>query len=204
GGDAAVQLLQSGAVDYVNKNDLKRLVPAVKRALSDADARRAREAAERALQESEQQLRELNETLEQRVQGRTSEVMAQTRLLQTAINTLRDAFYLLDENGKLVRWNNTLRQSSGLSEERLAGMPLSQLVVESDREKLNAWLEELRQQNSATCELHFRSAKETPFEFSGALLQDENGNVEGICGIAHNVAARRQTEAQLKEAIRTV
>src|SRR5690606_14710895 len=44
GGDAAVQLLQSGAVDYVNKNDLKRLVPAVKRALSDADARRAREA----------------------------------------------------------------------------------------------------------------------------------------------------------------
>lgn len=204
GEDAAVRLLQSGAVDYLNKNNLDRLGPAVQRALQAAEARRAREEAEAALLESERRLRELNETLEQRVQERTEEALKQSRLLETAVNTLRDAFYLLDEHGRLVRWNSTLRSVSGLGDERLAGMPLSQLVRREDQEALEAWLQQLNEEGRATTELHFSHSRDVPFEFTGVLLGDSAGNSEGICGIAHNVAARKQTEAQLKEAIRTV
>lgn len=204
GEDAAVRLLQSGAIDYLNKSNLDRLGPAVNRALQITEARRAREQAEEALLESERRLRELNENLEQRVQERTEEALRQSQLLETAVNTLRDAFYLLDGHGRLIRWNSTLRSVSGLSEDRLDGMPLSQLIRREDNEALEGWLTEIREQGRATCELHFSNSKDVPFEFTGVLLGDDAGHDGGFCGIAHNVAARKQTEAQLKEAIKTV
>ncbi len=204
GEDAAVRLLQAGAVDYLNKNSLDRLGPAVNRALQIADARRARQEAEEALLESERRLRELNENLEQRVQERSAEVVMQSKLLETAVNSMRDAFYLFDDGGRLVRWNSTMRSVSGLSDERLEGMPLSQLIIREDVETLEQWLSTIQAEGRATCELHFASSRDVPFEFTGTLLDNGTGHQRGICGIAHNVAARKQTEAQLKEAIRTV
>jgi diguanylate cyclase (GGDEF)-like protein len=47
GEERAIEALKSGATDYVLKSNLKRLVPAVKRALADAELRRASRFAER-------------------------------------------------------------------------------------------------------------------------------------------------------------
>ena len=47
GEERAIEALKSGATDYVLKSNLKRLVPAVKRALADAELRRASQFAER-------------------------------------------------------------------------------------------------------------------------------------------------------------
>jgi sigma-B regulation protein RsbU (phosphoserine phosphatase) len=67
GEDTAVELLKNGATDFVLKDRLTRLVPAVRRAL--------REVAERlALRIAEEKLRALNEALEQRVTDRTREL----------------------------------------------------------------------------------------------------------------------------------
>ena len=46
GEERAIQALRNGAIDYVLKSNLERLVPAVARALEDAIARRARRTAE--------------------------------------------------------------------------------------------------------------------------------------------------------------
>ena len=61
GEDAAIESLRAGATDYVLKANLSRLVPAVRRALSDASERRQRCAAQEALQASEERLRLLME-----------------------------------------------------------------------------------------------------------------------------------------------
>jgi diguanylate cyclase (GGDEF)-like protein len=47
GEERAIEALKSGAIDYVIKGNPKRLVPAVKRALADAELRRKNELAER-------------------------------------------------------------------------------------------------------------------------------------------------------------
>jgi two-component system NtrC family sensor kinase len=61
GETTAVEMTRAGANDYLLKSDLRRLAPAVLRALDDAEARRARERAEHALASSvaahERQLR---------------------------------------------------------------------------------------------------------------------------------------------------
>jgi len=63
GEDVAIDSLKRGATDYVLKDRLSRLAPAVKRALREAAERRERHQAEEALRESEQQYRLLVKSL---------------------------------------------------------------------------------------------------------------------------------------------
>jgi FixJ family two-component response regulator len=49
----AVECLKSGATDYLLKDQLERLVPAIERALRESVVDRERVAAERALRDSE-------------------------------------------------------------------------------------------------------------------------------------------------------
>jgi len=206
GEEAAVELLQGGAVDYVNKDKLYRLGQAVRRALREAESARARREAEEALRKSEQALRELNETLEQRVAERTRELATQTNLLETALNTLRDIFFVVDSDRRLIRWNRELRSITGLDEDEVERRRLTTLVHQDDRQKMVDWFEQVWEEGSATFEgqLLVESGDCVAYEFTGARLKDGDGIDMGICGIARNVSARKQTEQHLKLAIREV
>lgn len=206
GEEAAVQLLQSGAIDYVNKDKLYRLSQAVRRALREADSSRARRDAEAALRRSEQALRELNETLEQRVEERTKELVAQTNLLEAALNTLKDLFFVADTDRRLVRWNRELCSMTGLDEDEVENRRLTVLVHQDDREAMEQWYMHVLEDGAATVEagLLVDSGKFVPYEFTGARLRDGEGRPMGVCGIARNISARRQTEQHLKQAIREV
>jgi two-component system, NarL family, sensor histidine kinase UhpB len=63
GEEAAVEALHAGASDYVLKDNLHRLVPAVDRALAAAESLRARRLAELALKESESLFRAITSNL---------------------------------------------------------------------------------------------------------------------------------------------
>lgn len=58
GEETAVAAMRGGAQDYVLKDNLARLVPAVERELGDSEGRRQRRRAEKALAASEEQLRQ--------------------------------------------------------------------------------------------------------------------------------------------------
>lgn len=61
--EVAVEMMHSGAHDYLTKNNLSRLVPAIKREIDEAGQRRKRRDAEEALRESERKHRLLVESL---------------------------------------------------------------------------------------------------------------------------------------------
>ena len=61
--EVAVEMMKAGAHDYLTKNNLSRLVPAIEREIAEADQRRKRRAAEEALRESERKHRLLVESL---------------------------------------------------------------------------------------------------------------------------------------------
>ncbi len=101
----AIKALANGAVDYVLKEDLGRLVPAIERAL--ADARKSRQAAE-----AEQRLRRLAEKLQQtqkelseikRVQDERRAGEERYRCVFNAMNEPAASFDLIyDGNGAAV------------------------------------------------------------------------------------------------------
>jgi len=63
GEDTAIEALKNGATDYVLKHRLMRLIPAVARALREAQERTERARAEEAMRQSEHKYRELFESL---------------------------------------------------------------------------------------------------------------------------------------------
>jgi PAS domain S-box-containing protein len=63
GEETAVEALKSGAYDYVLKNNIQRLVPAVERAITEAKRRRELQRTEIALRQSEYKYRKLFEAL---------------------------------------------------------------------------------------------------------------------------------------------
>jgi PAS domain S-box-containing protein len=68
--DRAIDILTGGAKDYVMKNRLHRLAPAVRRVLTEVDEQQARRKAE-------QELREAHKNLEIEVEKRTAELRAE-------------------------------------------------------------------------------------------------------------------------------
>ena len=76
--ETAVGAMRAGAHDYVMKDKLTRLGPAVERELREAEVRRQRRRAE-------EDLRRAHEELEMRVQQRTAELKAVNAKLVTAI-----------------------------------------------------------------------------------------------------------------------
>lgn len=65
GEDHAIDMLRQGATDYVLKQRIDRLVPAVQRAISEAKERSDRVRAEAALRESEAKFRQLADSMPQ-------------------------------------------------------------------------------------------------------------------------------------------
>src|SRR3712207_350315 len=63
GEDAAVGIMKAGADDYVTKENMSRLCPAIERELREAQVRREREKAEEALERSELRFRTLVEQI---------------------------------------------------------------------------------------------------------------------------------------------
>src|SRR4051794_10595374 len=76
--ETAVAAMRAGAHDYVMKDRLARLVPAVERELREAEVRRAR-------RESEAELRRAHDELEARVERRTTALKAANDKLQKAL-----------------------------------------------------------------------------------------------------------------------
>ncbi len=64
GEDSAVSAMKAGAHDYVMKDNLIRLGPAIGRELQEADVRRARRQAQQALRDSEERFRQLAENID--------------------------------------------------------------------------------------------------------------------------------------------
>lgn len=85
--ETAVDMMKAGAHDYLTKNNLSRLVPAIEREMNEADNRHQRRVAEEALRESERRHRMLIESLNDTVivfssEGTVSEFYSQTPIVR--------------------------------------------------------------------------------------------------------------------------
>jgi signal transduction histidine kinase/DNA-binding response OmpR family regulator len=81
--DRAIEILTQGAKDYVLKNRLQqKLVPAVRRALAEAEGQKARKKAEA-------ELREAHRSLEERVRIRTADLEAARKRMEEALLNLQ-------------------------------------------------------------------------------------------------------------------
>lgn len=116
GEETAIELLKQGATDYVLKNRLSRLGPAVSRALQEARERKERKMAVEALELKSRSLAEANTALKVLLQHREED---KTALEEQVLTNVRKLVLPYFENLKRLHLNERQAAQLKIAEENL-------------------------------------------------------------------------------------
>lgn len=125
------------------------------------------------------------------VQNITERIEAQQKILEekkfteSVINAMPGIFYLADQAGNLIKWNNKLEELSGLSENEIQGVKLFDLIAPHDREKMTQAFKQAFNSGEVIVEAEFASRikNHIPFYFNGIKILKDDKPVLLVIGI---------------------
>ncbi len=186
GEEAAIETLKNGARDYVVKDRLTRLVPAVNRALSEAGDRAERQTAEEALRIAYIEIQEKAESY------------------QNLFNSIRDVIVVSDHSRTILHVNQpALRETFGYELEEVAGKSASILYADEPGFLLigRDVYERRKPVKGRVLELDFRRKNGELFigELYALKHVDREGIPTGNIAIIRDISERRRAEEALHE-----
>lgn len=116
---------------------------------------------------------------------------------ESILNSLPDTFHSFDLEGKPIKWNRAAREITGYSDEEIASMSAADFILEEDRQGLESTMAGALGEGrgpSYEATVVTRDGRRIPFEFSGSLLTDQDGNVVGFGAMGRDVTERKRAE----------
>jgi PAS domain S-box-containing protein len=125
-------------------------------------------------------------------------VLQEKRFSDAVIDSLPGTFYICDEAGMLIRWNNNEKEVTGYTIDELGKMNVLDLFRE-DRELIKDKMREVFDTGRASAEarLTTKSGVPIPFLFSGfrMILNDKRY----LVGVGIDISERKRLEDQLRQ-----
>ena len=202
GEDRAIEVMTQGANDYVLKDRLERLAPAVRRVLAEAEERKARRMAE-------EELREAYRTLESKIAERTAELQAEIaertqaeaaiRKSETRFRSLfevtQDAILIFDqESGSIIEANPAASRLYGYSRDELLRM--RHVDISAEPEEMSAAFRDI----TTTIPLRMQRKKDEtvfPVEITRGYFEEENRHLH--TALIRDISIRTRVEEALRE-----
>lgn len=133
-----------------------------------------------------------------------AEISAQSAALReknfanSVINNLPGIFYLIDEEGRLLRWNSNLEQSLGYSGDQMHHMNLHDIIAPDDAEKVRQSCKTIIEYGAASIEVGLvnRSGNTLPYYVNGIRIDGADTGAT-ILGIGIDISYRLQLEKEL-------
>lgn len=175
GEDAAVGIMKAGANDYLTKENMARLCPAIARELKEARVRRERAEAEEALALSEERFR---------------------RLVEQAA----DAMFVHDIEGNLVDVNRRACESLGYSKRELLGMNVADIEVGIPPDSFRGVWGRISSDAPVTLEGTQRRKDGTTFPVEVRVGPFETEDQPLFLALVRDVTSRRDAERKVREA----
>lgn len=121
------------------------------------------------------------------------------QFVEEALDTLQDVFYVVDADGRLLRWNEAVTNVTGYDDDELGSMNVTALFDETDAPKVLASIETVVAEGSDTVEatLVTKHGHSCPYEFRGRRLNGGDGE-HRVVGIGRDVSQRKERKRQLK------
>ena len=176
GEEIAVTMLQYGAADYLLKQNLKRLVPAIEHALAETRLKQQKHKAEEELRLSEEKYRKIFENIQ-------------------------DVFFQINNEGVITEMSPSILRMNGYSTEEMLGRPAEVLYANpADFETMKNMVE--KQGEVWDFEVLVKTKEGLLKNISVNAHQFYNGiqGPAGIEGSARDIDARKRAEAALIEA----
>ena len=178
GEETAIECMRSGAHDYVMKDSLSRLCPAIARELEEAEVRNKQRQAENTLREGEEKYR-------------------------TILENIEDGFYEVDIKGNFTFFNDSMCRILGYSQKEMMGMNNRQFTDKENAKKLFKTFNEVYKTGESTKEFNWQIIRKDGtkrfIEVSVSLQKNSSGKPIGFRGIARDITERKQAEEALRE-----
>jgi len=180
GEEMAVEMMRAGARDYITKDSLLRLVPAIERELRDADIRREGKRIKKALQDSEERFRRIAEAV--------TDYIYSVRL----------------KEGKPVQTTHSeaCLAVTGYTKNEFAADPYLwfHMVHERDHDIVNHQIDQIISGHSPQSVEHRIIRKDGVMRWVESSIvpnTDVDGNLRSYDGIVRDITERKQAEAQV-------
>jgi PAS domain S-box-containing protein len=120
-------------------------------------------------------------------------------LVDLLLDTIDDAFYMLDAGGNLIRWNDHFAAVTGYSDAEIAEMNPLEFFVEEDRDRVAGAIREIFETGSGGVEAEMitKEGERIPYDYTGAALTDDSGMTRGVVGIGRDISERKEREREL-------
>jgi PAS domain S-box-containing protein len=168
GEDFAVEMLKAGAHNYVMKDNLGRLVPAVRQ--------------------------ELRAALERRIRRQTDTV---STFLVSLVESCEDAIIGKTLDGIVVSWNAGAERLYGYTASEIVGQSVSKLIPPYRPQELPEILERIQRgehvEHFETVRLH-KSGRPLEVALTISPIKDSSGRVIGASTVARDISRRKQEE----------
>lgn len=175
--DFAIEIFKKGATDYVFKNRVSRLVPAVRRAIHESEINYERKLTEKALKESELMLRIIIEHSNELFYIHNTHHKF-TFISPQSVPILG---YTADE--MMIEWTELITENA-----------INEKGVEATKRALKTG----ERQPPYILELYRKDRTKVWLEIDESPLKDGQGNITGIVGAARDITERIKTEEALK------
>ncbi|MBU6408753.1 MAG: PAS domain S-box protein [Verrucomicrobia bacterium] len=176
GEEAAVGMMKAGASDYVVKNNLSRLAPAIEREIEAAAARHARARAESAMQ-----------------------------FLAAIVESTDDAVYGVSLDGTIASWNKAAARIFGHQAVEIIGRSEAQLFPPDRQDELIVHMENIKYGKAAGPRETLRMRKDgrfIPVSITVSPVKNADGTVIGASAVVRDITRRKREERERTELIR--
>jgi len=128
-----------------------------------------------------------------------SALRSERAFAESAIDSLQDLFYVFDEDGEIIRWNDSCNDITGYDDEAFAAMDPTDVFDEAHVDRVERAIERTLTRGEATvgADVETASGERIPYEFTGSRLRDPERDVDLVCGVGRDVSDYREHEATL-------
>ena len=174
--EVAVEILTSGAKDFVMKRRLNKIAPAVRRALAESEEHKARKKAE-------------------------EELRAASLYSRSLLEASLDPLVTISSAGKVMDVNKATEEATGVSRDQLIGADFADYFTEP--EKARYGYEQAFSNGSIKdypLALRHVSGRITDVLYNAVTYRNEKGEVHGVFAAARDVTKLKKAEEELLEA----
>jgi diguanylate cyclase (GGDEF)-like protein/PAS domain S-box-containing protein len=156
-------------------------------------------------------LESLREVTNETIENISREIMKRTEaennlikeksLIDSAINSLPCVFFLIDENGRTLRWNRNLEVVTGYSSEEISKMSPVDFFDGEEKKLIEDKIQEVYVTGQSTAEAHLvsKDGRKRPYLFTELRFTSNNQNYFVSVGI--DITDKKLTENTLREKV---
>lgn len=170
GEESAVRMMKAGASDYLVKDNLSRLVPAIEREIEAAQSRRARTHAE-----------------------------GMARYLASIVESSDDGIYGVRLDGTIVSWNRGAERIYGYRSGEMIGRNVSILYPDERLDELIDTMERVKRGDhvgrSETARVR-KGGRQVPVSVTISPIKNGDGKISGASVIGRDITFRKREEQE--------